>query len=158
MFLDRDGVINVNNGYVYRREEFEFTQGIFDLCRDAVRFGYLIFVVTNQSGIGRGYYTEADFHRLNDWMLQMFRDQGIEITRVYFCPYHPEYGVGKYKVESLDRKPGPGMFLAAAEEFGIDLSESVMIGDSETDITAGAAAGVGTNILFQAPPSVGSHQ
>lgn len=158
LFLDRDGVININNGYVYKPEEFEFTQGIFDLCRDARDFGYLIFVVTNQSGIGRGYYTEADFHRLTDWMLTMFRDQGIEIAKVYYCPYHPVHGIGRYKVDSLDRKPGPGMFLAAAEEFGVDLSESVLIGDSDTDIQAGITAGVGMNILCRPPENSSVYQ
>lgn len=140
LFLDRDGVINVDRGYVHKQEDFEFIDGIFEFCRLAKQLGYLIFVVTNQSGIGRGYYTEQDFTKLTDWMCGVFKDQGVDIEKVYHCP-SPE--------DSPDRKPMPGMILRAVEEFGIDLSRSVLVGDKMTDIQAGILAGVGINLLYE---------
>lgn len=148
LFLDRDGVINADHAYVCRQENFEFVDGIFELCRYAKKLGYLIFVVTNQAGIGRGFYTEQDFLKLTEWMCGIFSTEGVVIDKVYFCPFHPEHGVGKYKVNSPFRKPGPGMILQAAEEFGVDLARSVLVGDKETDIQAGIAAGVGCNLLY----------
>lgn len=148
LFLDRDGVINVNHGYVHTRENFDFIDGIFDICRLAKQRGYLLIVATNQAGIGRGYYTEQDFHDLTAWMLQQFSSHGAEITKVYFCAEHPEYGVGRYKCDSIFRKPSPGMILAAANEFCIDLDKSVFVGDNISDIDAGKAAGIGVNILY----------
>ncbi|MGK7873297.1 MAG: D-glycero-alpha-D-manno-heptose-1,7-bisphosphate 7-phosphatase [Xenococcaceae cyanobacterium] len=152
LFIDRDGVINLDYGYVSRPEQIEFVNGIFELCRHAHALGYLIFVVTNQSGIGRGYYTEAAFHRLMDWMGAVFRDQGCPIAQVYFCPYHPTAGVGQYRRESSWRKPKPGMILAAAEDFDLDMSCSVLVGDRPRDIEAGQAAGVGCNLLYAQEP------
>jgi D-glycero-D-manno-heptose 1,7-bisphosphate phosphatase len=149
LFLDRDGVINVDHAYVCKKENFEFVDGIFELCRTAKQLGFLICVVTNQAGIGRGYYTEKDFLELTDWMCSVFSEEGSAIDKVYFCPTHPEYGVGEYKTDSLFRKPGPGMILQAAQELGIDLAKSVLVGDKETDIQAGIAAGVGCNLLYR---------
>lgn len=149
LFLDRDGVINIDHGYVCKQEDFEFVDGIFELCRQARQLGYLIFVVTNQAGIGRGYYTERDFLNLSDWMCGVFEAQSVVIDKVYFCPSHPEHGVGKYKVDSPYRKPGPGMILQAAEEFGVDLQQSVLVGDKVSDIKAGLAAGVGCTLLYR---------
>jgi len=148
LFLDRDGVINVDHGYVYQPEQFEFIEGIFELCQYAVQREYLIFVVTNQAGIGRGYYTEQKFHELTRWMCEEFSKRNINIKHVYFCPYHEEYGVGEYKKHSIDRKPEPGMILQAAKEFDIDLANSVLVGDKETDIQAGIAAGIDCNLLY----------
>ena len=148
LFLDRDGVINTDHGYVGTRREFEYVDGIFDHCRYATDLGFLLFVVTNQAGIARGYYTERDFLSLTEWMCTTFREHGAPITKVYFCPFHPEHGVGEYKRESKLRKPGPGMILQAQTEFDIDLTRSVLVGDRETDIGAGVAAGVGCNLLY----------
>ena len=148
LFLDRDGVINVDHAYVFRREQFEFIDGIFELCRDAKQLGYLIFVITNQAGIGRCYYTERDFMDVTKWMCDVFEAKGAAIDKVYFCPFHPEFGIGEYKVDSPFRKPAPGMILQAAEEFGVDLKGSVLVGDKESDIMAGLAAGIGRNLLF----------
>ena len=148
LFLDRDGVINVDHGYVYQPENFEFIDGVFDLCRAAVERGYLIVVVTNQAGIGRGYYTEEDFLRLSGWMCDQFSSRGVEIAKVYFCPTHPEHGIGQYKVDSLMRKPGPGMLLQASRELDIDLAQSVFVGDKDSDKLAGEAAGVGRFFMF----------
>lgn len=149
LFLDRDGVINIDHAYVHKREDFDFVDGIFDLVRTARERGYLVFVITNQAGIGRGKYTEADFHVLTDWMCGEFASRGAPIDKVYFCPYHAEHGIGHYKAESEFRKPNPGMILQAAREFGVDLAASVLLGDMETDIEAGKRAGVGTTILFR---------
>ena len=141
VFLDRDGVVNVEKNYVYKIEDFEFMPGIFDLCKKYQQNGYLLFVITNQAGIARGYYTEEQFHVLKDWMIKQFEKQGILITKVYFCPHHPDF-----TGECECRKPNPGLILQAAKEFDIDLSESILIGDKESDIEAGESAGVRMNI------------
>lgn len=146
LLLDRDGVINVDRGHVGRVEQFEFVPGIFDLCRSAQERGLLPLVVTNQAGIGRGLYSEADFEALTRWMLAEFESRGVRIGRVYHCPYHPTAGIGDYRRESFDRKPNPGMILRARDDFGLDLARSVLIGDKESDIAAGRAAGVGFNV------------
>lgn len=149
LFLDRDGVINVEKNYVYRIEDFEFLPGIFDLCATARQLDMRLVVITNQAGIGRGYYSEADFQRLTEWMLGEFHLRGIDIDRVYHCPYHPTAGVGAYRRDSFDRKPNPGMILRARDELGLELEGSVLIGDKGSDIAAGRAAGVGHLLLLQ---------
>jgi D-glycero-D-manno-heptose 1,7-bisphosphate phosphatase len=143
LFLDRDGVINFDRHHVHRIEDFEFIPGIFELCDTAAQRGFLLVVVTNQAGIGRGLYTEADFQRLTTWMVGVFRQRAIDIARVYHCPYHPTAGIGEYRRESFDRKPNPGMLLRARDELGLDLSRSVFVGDKDSDMAAGRAAGVG---------------
>ncbi|MFQ5653030.1 MAG: D-glycero-alpha-D-manno-heptose-1,7-bisphosphate 7-phosphatase [bacterium] len=148
LFLDRDGVINKDINYLYRIEDFEFIDGIFEVCHFFQRAKFDIFVVTNQAGIARGLYTEKDFHTLTDWMVTQFRKRAIEIKKVYFCPYHETAGIGKYKQESYDRKPNPGMILKAREEFNLDLSASYLLGNKESDIEAGINAGVGRTILL----------
>jgi D-glycero-D-manno-heptose 1,7-bisphosphate phosphatase len=148
LFLDRDGVINVDHGYVCKPEDFEFVAGIAELCCRAKELGYLVFVVTNQAGIGRGYYTEQEFLQLTEWMCEVLKAQGALIDKVYFCPYHEAHGVGRYRKNSSFRKPGPGMILQAAQEFGVNLPESVLVGDKESDIQAGLAAGVACNLLY----------
>lgn len=148
LFLDRDGVINVNHGYVHKRDEFDFIDGIFDLVRHACQQQFKVVVITNQAGIGRGYYTEVKFHQLTDWMCEQFSAAGAPISRVYYSPYHPTAGIGEYLKDDYSRKPHPGMILQAQEDMAIDLSCSVLIGDKVSDIQAGTAAGVGKNILF----------
>lgn len=149
LFLDRDGIVNQDKGYVSTHQDFVFTPGIFALCTRAQDLGFHIIIVTNQSGIGRGYYTEADFQSLNTWMLARFKQQGIYITAVYHCPHHPTAAQDKYLQACLCRKPEPGMLLTAEKEHHINLSRSILIGDSERDIIAGKRAGVGKNILHQ---------
>jgi D-glycero-D-manno-heptose 1,7-bisphosphate phosphatase len=158
LFLDRDGVINKEVNYLYKIEDFEFLEGVIETCRYFQNAGYLLFVITNQAGIARGYYTEDDFHILNNWMLEQFKNSGSHITKVYYSPYHPVYGIGKYKQDTLCRKPKPGMILQAQQEFNLDLSASILVGDKESDIEAGIAAGVRTNILVRSGHSIDEEQ
>lgn len=148
LFLDRDGVINEDRRYVHRIEDFHFTDGIFDICRAAINAGMAIIVVTNQAGIGRGLFTEQQFHVLTNWMNARFADQGVTIDQVYYCPHHPLYGTGHYKLDCLCRKPNPGMILRARDEHGICLRNSVLVGDKEWDIMAAKAAGIGATVLI----------
>jgi D-glycero-D-manno-heptose 1,7-bisphosphate phosphatase len=158
LFLDRDGVINVDHGYVCTPERTEFIDGIFDLCRVARQRGYLIVVVTNQAGIARGYYSEQDFLGYMDWMRGVFVEQGIPLDAVYYCPHHPTDGIGDYLRACECRKPEPGMILAAQRDLGIDLKRSVLVGDKPSDLQAGDAAGVGTCIRVHAVLDSGSAQ
>jgi D-glycero-D-manno-heptose 1,7-bisphosphate phosphatase len=148
LFLDRDGVINEDYGYVHRVEDFVYVDGIFELARAAYQAGFVLVVVTNQAGIGRGYYTETQFHELTAWMCVCFEREGAPIEKVYWCPYHPVYGLGEYLRDSPDRKPRPGMFLRAESELLLTMSSSVLVGDKPSDLAAGAAAGVGCLVLL----------
>ena len=143
LFLDRDGVINIEKNYLYRIEDFEFIEGIFDVCRYFHDRGYKIVIVTNQSGICRGYYTEEDFKRLTEWMEAEFAKEHISIAKTYHCPHHPEF-TGSCSC----RKPEPGMFLKAKEELDLDMENSVMIGDKPSDIEAAKRAGIKRYYLF----------
>lgn len=142
LFLDRDGVIHREVGYLIRPEQVEFLPGIFDLCRSAQALHFKLVIVTNQSGIARGLYSEEDFRKLMGWMIGEFRKAKIDIDGYYFCPHHPSQGVGIYRKECSDRKPQPGLIFQAAGEHGIDLQRSLLIGDRCSDIQAGAAAGI----------------
>ena len=152
LFLDRDGVINEDRGYVHRREDFVFLDGVFDACRRAAGLDYRLVVVTNQSGIGRGFYSEKDFRRLNEWMLAQFGRHGVAISDVYHDATHPQCGLGENRRVSAGRKPGPGMIFRARDELDLDLSRSALVGDRESDMAAARAAGVGTAILVRAGP------
>lgn len=148
LFLDRDGVVNIDHGYVHKISDFDFIDGVFDLALRATKFGYLIIVVTNQAGIGRGLYTEDNFYTLTKWMCRKFELIGVTIDRVYFSPFHPTAGLGKYLKDDFSRKPNPGMILEAELDFNIDLEASILIGDKISDIKAGLSAGIGKNILL----------
>ncbi len=143
LFLDRDGVVNIEINYLYKIDDFEFIDGIFSLCAHYQNLGYIIVVVTNQSGIAREYYSEHDFSILSSWMMKEFEKYAIEISKVYFCPHHPDISG-----ECNCRKPNPGMLLEAASEFNIDLENSIIIGDKERDIEAGLNAGLKETYLF----------
>lgn len=149
VFLDRDGVINIDHGYVHLVDDFEYVDGVFEACRQIKNLGYKLVVVTNQSGIARGMYSEDDFHFLTEWMDWNFEDQGVTLDGIYYCPHHAEAGVGEYKIDCDCRKPKPGMLLSAAKFLKIDLSQSVMVGDKVDDLRAGIAAGIGNNILVR---------
>ena len=148
VLLDRDGVINEDGSYLYRMEDIRFKEGIFEFCSTAQEKGYLLIVVTNQSGIARGFFSENDFLALTEWMTERFSEHGIFIQKVYYCPYHPQKGIGRYKVDSFDRKPNPGMVLKAKEEYELDLSKSILVGDKDSDMETGRRAGVGTLLLL----------
>lgn len=155
LFLDRDGVVNREVGYLVRAEDVQFVDGIFSLCKTAKRLGYRLVIVTNQAGIARGFYTEADYHALMQWMRKEFRREGIAFDGIYHCPFHPEHGVGEYKREHEDRKPGAGMLRRAARDLGIELAESVMVGDRCTDIAAANAGGLRQAFLIRGTEEAG---
>lgn len=148
LFLDRDGVINVDKGYVINIEDFEFIEGIFELTKIAMKENFIICIITNQAGIGRGYFSEEDFLNLSKWIIEAFSQKGITISKIFYSPYHPIYGKGKYKKDHFSRKPNPGMLLDAIKEFNIDPVNSVLIGDKLSDIQAGISADIKTNILL----------
>jgi len=137
LFIDRDGVINVDKVHVFRKEQFEFTPGIFELCRKYSEAGYLIIIITNQAGIAKGLYTEQDFNTLMTWVIIEFENRNIKISAVYHCPHHPDF-TGKCDC----RKPEPGMILKAIDEYNLDISSCVLIGDKESDLEAGKRAGI----------------
>ena len=147
LFLDRDGVINRDDGYTHRPEDFHFIDGVFEACRRFLGLGYHIVIVTNQSGIGRGYYSEAQFHRLTEWMLAQFAEQQVSILDVLFCPHHPTAALAPYKRVCDCRKPAPGMLLQAAQKHNIDLAASVMVGDNFSDMEAASRAGITRRFL-----------
>ncbi len=141
VFLDRDGVVNIDKNYVYKIEDFEFVDGVFEVLKEFLKRGYKLFIVTNQSGIGRGYYDENDFLKLTSYMLDKLKQKGIQITKVYHCPHSPESNCEC-------RKPKPAMLLRAKDEFNIDMANSVMIGDKKSDIETGKNAKVGKTIFI----------
>jgi len=142
IFLDRDGVINKEVGYLHKIEDFQFIDGVFDACLHFQSLGFKLIIVTNQSGIGRGYYDESEFQLVNNWMLQQFNNQGIKILDVFFCPHGPESGCDC-------RKPKPGMLTQASKKHNINMEDSWMIGDKESDIQAANAAGIQNTILVK---------
>ena len=148
LFLDRDGVINVDHGYVVKKDDFQLIPGSAELINKATRAGYLAIVVTNQAGIGRGYYTEQDFAEISDYMVRTLYESGAEISAIYHCPYHPTHGIGGYKKDSFDRKPNPGMLCKAERDFQLNLGECLLIGDNVSDIEAGIRAKIGRSFIL----------
>jgi len=153
LFLDRDGVINKEKNYLYKIEDFEFIPGVFETTKYFQDQGYLLIIVTNQAGIARGKYTEDDFNKLTQWMLTKFEDNGVKIDKVYFCPHHPDF-----TGECECRKPKTGMLYQAKEEFNIDLKNSILVGDKNTDIEAGISAGIGFNFLISTGHLINSNR
>lgn len=142
VFLDRDGVINEEVGYLHRIKDFKFIPGVMDACRYFQSLGYQLIVVTNQSGIARGLYKEDDFYIINEWMLNEFQKEKINILDVFFCPHGPDD-------DCSCRKPKPGLFLNAKEKYGINMGNSWMLGDKEADIEAASNAGISQTILVR---------
>jgi D-glycero-D-manno-heptose 1,7-bisphosphate phosphatase len=141
LFLDRDGVINRDAGYTHRIEDFVWIDGVRELGRAASALGFGVIIVTNQSGIGRGYYSVAQFNELSRWVMDEMAKAGVRVVRTVACPHRPEDGCSC-------RKPAPEMLLTAARDLRLDMGRSVLVGDKPTDIEAGRAAGVGMSILF----------
>ena len=160
LFLDRDGVINVDSGYVHRIEDCQFITGIFDICRHAKQKGYKIIVVTNQAGIAKGVYQEDEYMILRKYIHDEFIKQGCSIDAEYYCPYHID-GIGKYKKDSYERKPNPGMIFQSMRDFKVDLKNSILIGDKSEDIVAAQRAGIGNKIQllgkYKETPMADSH-
>lgn len=143
LFLDRDGVLNEDQGYVHRWENFRWIPGAREAVAAFNRAGWLVVVVTNQSGVGRGYYTEADMHALHARMSEDLAQAGARIDAFYFCPHHPDAAEAAYRhPDPPDRKPNPGMILRALADWPIDRDRSVLIGDKDSDIEAAQRAGV----------------
>lgn len=141
LFLDRDGIINVDHGYVSKIEAFEFNEGIFELLQLFSKQGYLLFIVTNQSGIGRGYYSQKAFETLTKWMVKTLDDKGIHIKEVQYCPHTPEE-------KCHCRKPETGMIDNILKKYPIDLARSWMIGDKQSDIDLTRNAHIGSSIAI----------
>mgnify|MGYP001346896760 FL=1 len=142
VFLDRDGVINVDSGYVGDWDSFVFLPGVIQAMRALCDAGYVLVIVTNQSGIGRGFYTEEDFQVLTERMCNELSRHGVSIAGVYFCPHLPEAALPQYRKTCDCRKPKPGLIHRALEELDIDLTRSVMVGDKNSDMQAALAAGI----------------
>ncbi len=148
IFLDRDGTINVEKDYLHKIEDFQFETGVLEGLKLFKELGYIVIVVTNQSGIARGYYTEEDLNKLNEYMCEKVKEYGGEIAKCYYCPHHEKKGIGKYKVNCQCRKPEPGMLNQGIQEYNIDIKNSYMVGDKISDIEAGKNVGL-TPILVK---------
>lgn len=135
IFLDRDGTINVDKHYLYRKEDFEFIPGVVKALKQLTEMGYLLIIVTNQSGIARGYYSEEDLLALNEWLISTLHEQKANIEDIFYCPHLPDAKVEKYRKDCTCRKPEIGMFLQAVEKYDIDLSKSYAVGDRMRDLS-----------------------
>lgn len=154
IFLDRDGTLNVDHGYVHEIDQFQFIDGVIDACRELKNMGYALVVVTNQSGIARGLFSEDQFMQLTEWMDWSMADRGVELDGIYYCPHHPVDGVGEYLQQCDCRKPLPGMLLSARDHLHIDMANSYMVGDKAEDMQAAIAAGVGTKVLVRSGKAI----
>ncbi|HDL1260364.1 TPA: D-glycero-beta-D-manno-heptose 1,7-bisphosphate 7-phosphatase [Mannheimia haemolytica] len=154
IFLDRDGTINIDHGYVHQIDDFQFIDGVGKALKQLQDKGYLLVLVTNQSGIARGYFSEAQFMQLTEWMdWSLDEDYGVVLDGIYYCPHHPE-GKGEYRKDCDCRKPKAGMFTQAIQDLNIDPSQSYMVGDKLEDILAAEAAGVKTKVLVRTDKAV----
>lgn len=148
IFLDRDGTLNVDHGYVHQIDDFQFIEGSIDALLELKRMGYLLVLVTNQSGIARGYFSEAQFLILTEWMDWSLAARGVDLDGVYYCPHHPE-GEGEYHQQCECRKPQAGMLLQGIRELKIDPAQSIMIGDKLEDMMAGKNAKIGRCVMVR---------
>lgn len=142
LFLDRDGVINVDRSYVFRTEDFEWVDGAREAIAHFNAMNWWVFIVTNQSGIARGYYTEDQMQALHDWLVAELRESNAHIDRIYHCPFHEDGTIARYTKDSYDRKPKPGMLIRAMTDFPVIKERSFLIGDKQADLDAAKAAGV----------------
>ena len=150
VFLDRDGVVNTDIGYLWRREDLAWIPGAPEAIRLFNERGWPVVVITNQSGVARGYYREEDVQSLHLWMNAELNKLGARIDAFYFCPHHPKGAVTEYTRECDCRKPQPGMILQAMEDWQADPATSFLIGDKDSDVAAATAAGI-QGYLFDEP-------
>ena len=148
LFLDRDGVINIDHGYVHCWDQLDLLPGLAEVIRAFNEAGWFVFVITNQAGVARGYYDESAVDLLHDQIRDWLASRGAHVDQFYYCPLHPQGSIAAYRAESSDRKPGPGMLLRAFAEWPVDIERSFLVGDQETDMAAAAAAGIKGH-LFQ---------
>lgn len=141
-FLDRDGILNLDSGYVHLRAQFTWRDGAVEAVKLLNDGGYLVFVVTNQSGVAHGYFGEKQVRELHDWMVGQLERHGARIDAFYYCPHHPQGIQPEYAIDCDCRKPKPGMLLRALKEWTIDRSQSFLLGDKDSDVQAATAAGV----------------
>lgn len=149
IFLDRDGTINEEINYLYKTRDFNFISGAIDAIKIFQKLGYIILVITNQAGVARGYYKEADIKGLHHYIDKLLKKENIYIDAYYYCPHHPEGTIEKYKKECNCRKPKIGMIEQAVKDFNIDLHKSIIVGDKEIDVKTGKNAGIGVSILVR---------
>ncbi|ADV33691.1 D,D-heptose 1,7-bisphosphate phosphatase [Candidatus Blochmanniella vafra str. BVAF] len=148
IFLDRDGTININNNYISQINNFFFIDNVIKTLLELQDMGFILIIVTNQSGIARGFFTEEQFLYLTKWMISYLKSYFIYIDAVYYCPHHVKGKVKKFKQFCCCRKPNPGMLINAKKYFNINMSKSYIIGDSKYDMFAGKSAQVGTTVLI----------
>lgn len=141
VFLDRDGTLNKEIGFAKKKEDYERLPGVVEGLKILMKLGFKLIVVTSQSGVARGFYTEKEVHEFHDHLTKDLEKEGVKIDAFYFCPHHATQGIGKYKVECDCRKPKTGMIDKAVKDFEIDTKKSYMIGDKDADIMMGKAAG-----------------
>ncbi|UVK76678.1 MAG: D-glycero-beta-D-manno-heptose-1,7-bisphosphate 7-phosphatase [Sodalis sp. Fle] len=154
IFLDRDGTINVEKGYVHEISDFYFIDGVIEAMRELKKMGFILVVVTNQSGLARGLFSEEQFSHLMEWMDWSLSDRGIDLDGIYFCPHHKQAVVTALRQECDCRKPKPSMLLDAQRHLHIDMASSYMMGDKVDDMLAGQAAGVGIRVLVRSGKAI----
>ena len=148
IFLDRDGIINVDKGYVYKISDFELVENILQSLKLFQELGYQLIIVTNQAGIAKGFYSEKDYFKLTNYYLNLLRINDISIKKVYFCPHHINGINPRYKINCNCRKPKPGMIEMAIKDHSVDVDNSIMIGDNLSDMKAGIKAKIKNNFLI----------
>ncbi|MCK1396182.1 HAD family hydrolase [Bradyrhizobium sp. 1] len=150
VFFDRDGVLNEDDGYAFEPSKIRWIEGALEAVQAVNQAGYLAFVVTNQSGVARGFYTEHQIRALHEWMAQQLAEAGAFIDEFAYCPHHPEGTIAQYRQICICRKPQPGMINKLAKRHSVDISRSILIGDKQSDLEAAAAAGIRGH-MFQGP-------
>lgn len=154
IFLDRDGTTNADNGYVHEIDDFQFIDGVIEAMQELKKMGFALVIVTNQSGLAQGLFSEEQFMHLTEWMDWSLADRDVDLDGIYFCPHHPQAAVEALRQECDCRKPKPGMLLDAQRHLHIDMASSYMVGDKLDDMLAGKAAEVDTRVLVRSGKAV----
>ncbi|AKC59848.1 D-glycero-beta-D-manno-heptose 1,7-bisphosphate 7-phosphatase [Blochmannia endosymbiont of Polyrhachis (Hedomyrma) turneri] len=157
IFLDRDGTINIDQGYSYNITNFIFINGVIDAMIQLKKMKFCLIIVTNQSGIARGFFSKEQFIQLTKWMIKILKTYQINIDGIYFCPHHPQGAIKQFKQNCNCRKPKPGMLLNAEKNLNLNMNKSYIIGDTTEDMLAGQAAGIGTKILVRSGKMITKH-